>query len=432
MQKKQPRKLTLVTFSQSIFLNVKFFLQNRLLSYAGACSFSLLFSFIPVFMLVVVVLIRILHASPDVVSSIFGAFPELEEYFPSETVIRSVQSAQKVGAFEFLIGIFVFWMARRFFASIFDSMQNIFRAKAKRKAMRSQFLMLFVEAVSVCVSAAVIFAYISLETLAQLPALSHVFVRIPVLSIFFNGFFSIFVRHLPNILIFAVVLTMYKTVPGTKPRFRLCLLAAFLCTLSFGVFRFFLHLFLNTANYNLIYGMLGQVIITLMDIFFFFTFFLFFAQYIFVCQFFDELLVGELYLLPKREEVGFLGAAKLILFIRADFLLAENKDVISLSDGDFLFSFGDESDFAFYVADGTIIEERRGSKEAFSRGDFLGEVGCVLQKKRDSAAFSKGSSRVIKINSKTFRLLARKNSEIAHKVLSHISSYFDQFALEDD
>ncbi len=352
MKNKKCRKLTLVTFSQSVFLNVKFFLQNRLLSYAGACSFSFLFSFIPVLLLIIIVLVRILHASPETVTSIFKEIPELSN-MPSESIIKNVQAVHTIGIFELLIGAFVFWMARRFFASIFDSMQNIFHTQAKRKAMQSQILTLGVEVISVCVVAAVIFAYISLSTLLEMPLLAPFFRKIPALSFFFNGIFlATFIKNLPDILIFAVVLTMYKTASGTKPRFRLCILAAFLCTFSFGIFRNILHLFLNSNNYNLIYGMLGQVIITFMDIFFFFTFFLFFAQYIFTCQFFDELLLGELYLLPKKEGANKFTTAKLLLFIRPDFLLAENEDVLTLQAGQTLFEAGEKSDCAFYVVNG--------------------------------------------------------------------------------
>lgn len=443
MRTKRRRKFTLTTLAQGVFLCAKFFLRNRLLSYAGACSFSFLFSFIPVFLLIIVVLVRVLHASPEVVTSIFREIPELGK-MPSESIIRSVQSVRSVGVFELLIGIFVFWMARRFFASIFDSMQNIFHAQTRRRAASVQALTLAVEAASVFVAAAVIFAYISLETLLNLPVLEPFFRRIPALSFFFNGIFlAAFVKHLPDILIFAVVLTMYRTVPGTRPRLRLCALAAFTCTFSFGVFRDLMHLFLNVNNYSIVYGMLGQVILTFMDIFFFFTFFLFFAQCIFVFQFFDELLLGELYLLPKAEEASATGwrriaenpdalaaSAKRLLFMRPDSLLAGGLSVISLADGETLFRHGDAADCAYYVAGGQVEESRRAGTAELGRGDFAGEVSCVLGKPRDSAARAKGRASVIRISADTFRMVVRQNPDAAHKVLSQVSAYFDDAPLE--
>ena len=125
MKSKKPRKLTFVTFSQSIFLTTKYFLQNRLLSFAGSCAFSFLFSVIPLFMMIVMVLVRFLHASPKTISAIVSAMPELERYFNSESVIQSVQSIRTFSSFEIVASAFILWMARRFFASIFDSMQNI-------------------------------------------------------------------------------------------------------------------------------------------------------------------------------------------------------------------------------------------------------------------------------------------------------------------
>ena len=82
---KKRRAVTYITIAQSIFLTIKYFVQNRLFSYASACSFDFLFSFIPIAMMIVTILVRILHASPDTVYSIFNKFPELSDYINSST-----------------------------------------------------------------------------------------------------------------------------------------------------------------------------------------------------------------------------------------------------------------------------------------------------------------------------------------------------------
>lgn len=157
MNNKTPRKLTFITFSQSIFLTTKYFLQNRLLSFAGSCAFSFLFSVIPLFIMVIMVLVRFLHASPNTISSIISALPALEKYLNSDFVIKSVQSIRTVSSFEIIAGLFILWMARRFFASIFDSMQNIFHTQVKRKALLNQILTFSTEIIIVLISSAVFF-----------------------------------------------------------------------------------------------------------------------------------------------------------------------------------------------------------------------------------------------------------------------------------
>ena len=426
MSKKSPRKITFVTFSQSVFLTAKYFLQNRLLSFAGACAFSFLFSVIPLFMMVVMVLVRFLHASPDTINAIISAIPELERYFNSESVINSVQSIRTVSSFEIVAGIFILWMARRFFASIFDSMQNIFHTQAQRKAIWNQILTFVTEIVIVLVASAVIFAYISLQTISSVEFLKDV----PQLEFIYNGILSgKFIEFLPNFLIFALVTILYKSASGTKPPVWLCMATSILCTLSFWVFRILMHFFLNVSNYNLIYGVLGHAIILFMDIFFFFVFFLIFAEFIYVVQFFDELLLGELYLLPNIEQTGFGSGIKRAFFIRPDFLIAKNKsNVFSFKPGETIYKKGDTDNFAYYIIKGSVkfVSENKSPDEAplAHRGDFFGETSCIFERERSTTAIAVISTRIIRIESESFRFLVHQNPEAAKKLLGQISPFF--------
>ena len=426
MSKKYPRKISFVTFSQSVFLTAKYFLQNRLLSFAGACAFSFLFSVIPLFMMVVMVLVRILHASPNTVAAIISAIPELEKYFNSESIIQSVQSIHAVSTFEIVAFLFILWMARRFFASIFDSMQNIFHTQTMRKAVWNQIITFVVEIAIVLMVSAVFFAHISLRTISAVEILKNMprtrFIYDEILS-------EKMLRFLPNILIFLVIILLFKTASGTRPRLLLCLTASFLCTGSFWIFRQILHNFLNVDQYNLIYGVLGHVIILFIDIFFFFVFFLVFAQFIYVVQFFDELLLGELYLLPKIQRHGFMAGFKRRLFIRPDFLIAKNKsNVFSYHPGDVIFKKDDSDSLAYYIIKGSVRffedDENSESHAPAQRGDFFGETACIIEQKRSLTAVAEISTRIIKIESERFRFLVHQNPEAAKKVLRQLSPFF--------
>ncbi|MBR4323286.1 YhjD/YihY/BrkB family envelope integrity protein [Treponema sp.] len=425
MKNKKPRKLTFVTFSQSIFLTTKYFLQNRLLSFAGSCAFSFLFSVIPLFMMIVMVLVRFLHASPKTISAIVSAMPELERYFNSESVIQSVQSIRTFSSFEIVASVFILWMARRFFASIFDSMQNIFHIQAQRKAFFNQILSFVTELVIVIIASAILFAYISLQTISSM----EFFRQFPQLSFIYQGLLSgELMEILPNFLILAAVIVLYKSASGTKPSFWLCALNSLLCTSSFFVFRLIMHYFLNVSQYNLVYGVLGHVIILFMDIFFFFVFFLVFAQFLYVIQFFDELLLGELYLLPSIEEKSLGSSFKRAFFVRPDFLIAKNKsNVFSYKPGEIIYSKNDEDFSAYYIIRGSVKfqgEQASEKEKLFHRGEFFGETACILNKKREYTAIALVSTRIIKIESERFRFMVHQNPEAAKKVLKQISPFF--------
>ncbi|MBQ0052292.1 MAG: YihY/virulence factor BrkB family protein [Treponema sp.] len=422
---KKPRKLTLATFSQCIFLTIKYFLQNRSLSFASACAFSFIFSVIPIFMMITMVLVRILHASPQTITSIFNLIPEIQQYLDTDSVINTAQSLKAVHSFEILVGLFIFWMARRFFASITDSLQNIFHSQTQRKALWNQIFTFVIEVLTVLIVCAFIFAYMSLQTISSLP----IFQRIPQLSFIYNGIFSSgSIKWLPNILIFAVITSFYKTNSGTKPSLLLCIFSGLICTSSFWVFRIILNSFLNVSHYNLIYGVLGQVIILLMEVFFFFTFFLFFGQFIFTMQFFDELLLGELYLLPKIDTKGYASTIRRLLFIRPDYLLAQGVEVIALAQGEELFKTGDYGTDAYYILKGCLKLTSDENSENYTlahRGEFLGETACVLNQLRKFTASAAIDSKIVKIDAETFRFLLHQNQEAARKVLHQITTYFD-------
>lgn len=423
---KTPRKLTFITFSQSIFLTTKYFLQNRLLSFAGSCAFSFLFSVIPLFIMVIMVLVRFLHASPNTISSIISALPALEKYLNSDFVIKSVQSIRTVSSFEIIAGLFILWMARRFFASIFDSMQNIFHTQVKRKALLNQILTFSTEIIIVLISSAVFFIYISFQTIASIEFLKE----IPQLDFIYYGILSgKLIKFLPDFLIFVVVTVLFRSASGTKPSISLCMAISLLCTTSFWVFRIIMHFFLNVSRYDLIYGVLGNLIILFMDIFFFFVFFLVFAQFIYVVQFFDELLLGELYLLPDIEQKGLGAEIKRAFFIRPDFLIATNQtNVFSYKPGEIIFKKDDSDSFAYYIINGSVklIPEIEVPDVSvlIHRGEFFGETACLLDQSRSFTAMAVLSTKIIKIDSERFRFLVHQNPEAAKKLLKQISPFF--------
>ena len=179
----------------------------------------------------------------------------------------------------------------------------------------------------------------------------------------------------------------------------------------------------------MIYGVLSNVIILFMDIFFFFVFFLVFAQFIYVVQFFDELLLGELYLLPDIEQGGLSAEIKRAFFIRPDFLIAKNKsNVFSYKPGDIIFNKDDSDTFAYYIIKGSVklIPEIEfpDVNVLLHRGEFFGETACILDQNRNFTAQAVLSTKIIKVESERFRFLVHQNPEAAKKVLKQISPFF--------
>lgn len=420
-KEKKRRSLTFATVAQTCYLTTKFYLRNRLLSYASACSFGFLFSFIPVFMMILVILIRFLHASPETVSFLLSLMPQIETFVNSDSIINSILSVQKIGLFEIILGISIFWMARRFFASMMDSLQCIFHTEHERKPWFNQIITLTIEVTIVIIVAVVISLFMSIKTALGMPFLDQLFSSIPGLR---KALSSRLVSQLPNLLILLLITVIYKTEPGTKPPALLCFLSAADCTFVFWIVRLIMHAFINMATYNLIYGVLGRLIVLLLEVFIFFMLFLVFAQFIFVYQFFDELLLGELYTLPKKDSTGTVSLLRRSLFIRPDYLLAKDTNALHLKKGDVIFIPADTGTDAYYVARGTIEEKKKDSSILYDKGDFFGELSCILSKPHDGTATALTNAEIVRIEGDTFRLLTTQNPEVARKALGQISTYF--------
>ena len=430
-KKRTNRKITFMTFAQSLFITIKSFAQNKMPSYAEACSFGLLFSFIPIFMLTVIVIVRILHASPEFVSSlldsVFSSSSNSNVAVPIQKFIEMISNLKFNGYFEIFIGFFAFWMSRRFLVSIFQSFKSIFHTQYERKSITSQLLMLGVVTIIIFAFSAVTFAYITVQSFTNSNLFHKILVHVPQLDVLNSFLSAFFIRFFPNILIFILITVLYKVVPGTKPSFWLCVGVSLFCTTAFWCFRIVMHFFLSSKSYNALYGVLGQLIILLLDIFFFFTFVLFCAQFIFVCQFFDDLLIGELYLLPKESEKNFASAIRRKLFLRPDFLIAKDVYLEEFNSGDIIFEKGDSNDETYFVVEGTVQATKANGGTLYSKGDFFGEIACTLQKPYDSTARAITPATLVKIEGETFRFLVDQDTKVARKTLSQISSYFSDY-----
>ena len=132
------------------------------------------------------------------------------------------------------------------------------------------------------------------------------------------------------------------------------------------------------------------------------------------------------------QEVGFFGKRKLILFLRPDYLLAEDAKVMTLDKDTILYRPGDETEGAYYIVEGRITEERNGFVTTMGQGDFFGEVGCVIKKPRNSTVMATEDSKIIKINADEFVSMARRNQKAMRKLISKISSNFSFMDEETD
>ena len=139
-RRNKKQHISSVTFLQAVFLTISFFVSNDLISYAAACAFGFLFSFIPVVMMILVILIRFLHTNPAMLIEVLDIAPLTELFLNIDTVSQSIMQIKTVTNFEIIIAAVTIWLARRFFSSIMVSMRKIFNKPFRMQKRRTKFL----------------------------------------------------------------------------------------------------------------------------------------------------------------------------------------------------------------------------------------------------------------------------------------------------
>ncbi|MBM7023127.1 YhjD/YihY/BrkB family envelope integrity protein [Treponema sp. Marseille-Q4523] len=418
MKRRHKKRSAKNTVGQLIYLTASFYARNNLYTCAASCAFGFLFSFIPIVMTVLAVLVRIIHASPEIIDSVLSRVSEYKTMFDAESFINGILKVKTFGRIEFVLALFIVLMARKSFAAVMQGMRRIFHKKIKTRAIFNHALIFIGELALVVIATLIILIIFALRNLFTLfPAALQPLEHPPRLAL------SPAVITLSEFaLIFIIVLLAYRYASETKPDAKLCAACSALCTLSFFTAAKLTNEFLNIANYNIIYGVLSGVMIFLFQTYIFFTLFFIFAQTVYIVQFFDPLLLSELYLLPDRDDTKLNSIVKRTLFITPSAIMNKNN-VENYKAGSIIYAKNDRSDDSYYVVSGAVRINRNGNLSYCDRGAFFGEETCILEQVRTSEAKAETDCKLMKISAEEFRSLLEINHKTAEKALSHISEY---------
>ncbi len=418
---KEPHKITFVTFLQSLYLTVAHMGKNDLFSYASSCAFGFLFSLIPTVMMVLVILMQIFHASPDILFSFLEKYNFFSQFFSTENLRDSIAQLRGFGVFEIVISIAIIMMARRFFSSVNQSLNRIFKAVVEPQPVIQQLLIFAGEAVIVIILSLLVSSIGILRAILRMPFFSPFIAQFSELIIVLTERLT---TTLPNVLIFIAVTCCYKIWSRSKPSWFICAVASAACTFVFWAFTQLTGIFINMTNINIVYGVLSNAIVLLLEVQIFFILLLFFGQYIFVVQFFDTLLLAELYTLPDHDDTDIGAAIRRTLFIRPDHLLQNNKTTTTYHTGEHIFTAGDTTRNMFYIAKGIVQEQGKTRISYHETGSFFGEESCLLTEPRTSTAIAKSDVLLVTISEEEFLSLLEKNTEASQRALSKVSTYF--------
>jgi len=374
----QEQKKGLYDFNQKIYITIVSFVNNDLLTTAAAGAYNFLMSALPIFILTLTILLRVLKQSPQQIKEALRALSIFQNTVNLDRFFHFLLNVNSFSFFEFIVLIFVLWMARRFFATIQHSIRKVYRKKIKITPLKTSLIVILGEIIVVIL---LVFLFIFLITG------SAVFRSDFAQPVFSPNLFSLLrnlFRFIPVIFMQLFVCLIYYLMPPIKPSFKTAFLSSAACTISYYFVKIFFIFFRSTVKFTFVYGLFTNVILVLIQVWFFFFFFVFFAQFMYVNQFFNSFIISQLYRLPKEDAPGFFNQLLRHLFISPP--KEYRKQAIEIKAGETIFNYEDESSEIYYIIEGSVRVTRLNKILNFEKGDLFGEFACLLNGKRTGTA----------------------------------------------
>ena len=151
---------------------------------------------------------------------------------------------------------------------------------------------------------------------------------------------------------------------------------------------------------------------------------------IYITQFFDTLLLSEIYLLSSDEKKGWLKSFQRMMFINPAALIT-TENMRTFKTGDYIFHTGDKADYVYYLYSGEMTEETEYQIKHYEKGDFIGEIPCILNQPQPGDGIAVTACRFIVFTKEEFQNLMQKSPKAASKAISKISEAPESFYGED-
>ncbi|HCM28038.1 MAG TPA: hypothetical protein DIC34_16150 [Treponema sp.] len=401
---------------QRALMTVDLFGKNELANHAAAGAYGFLLSAAPAFLIAAILVSFSFRSSPEAALGLLSTVGGLGSALDAEEVAASFLTSRASG-FSGLVAVAnLLWTARVFAVSLQRGVRVVFSGGPKSSPLRDNALSFGIELAAVAYALAIAFS--SKAALAFLAA-SGAVKALPLLEPLLRATAAV----LPVAGLLLLAYGAYRILPTEKPARRAAAEGAVVCVAAFAVVSKIFRLLVNTSRYDLLYGTLGELIVLLANVYFFFSFFFLGAQLAFVADSFDSLVFSRF---RRAKESGKTSSLERRLFSSPEGFL--KKFARSYADGEVLFVRAEASREIYFVVSGEIgicLGEKEAADERevarIGAGNFLGEMAYLLSEARTATARSRGDSVVLALPPELFDVVLRSDSETARNVISALS-----------
>lgn len=413
MKTKNSKNL-LRSFGGRITITAELFNRNQLANHAAAGAYGFLLSALPAILLGTLIVTWVFRARPEKMGALFAVLGNLGGLINPQDLMKSYLSFSFSGFAGIVAAINLIWTTRVFALSLQRGLRVIFAVPLPPNPIKETAIPFIIEFFTV------LYALI-LWGLLQIPPDG------PPLLLLFRAIYPLAGLALLSYL-------AYRFVPIQAPSRKASFVGAAFCIIAFGILSWLFHLFVNPEKYDRLYGSLGNLILLLANVYFFFMFFFMGAQFTFVWDSIEALTFSRFHRVHRDREGADKQKQRISPLERRLFSSTDGalkKYLHLFNDGDILFRQGDGQGDVYYIIEGSVgiyLKEEyqsTGGKEyrvgQIGGGNFLGEMGYLLAEARTATAKVEGSALVLALPPRVFEEILQTDPQTARGVINSLS-----------
>ncbi|MFA5181725.1 MAG: YhjD/YihY/BrkB family envelope integrity protein [Syntrophales bacterium] len=390
---------------------------------AAAIALYSILSFIPMFILTIIMVNQILGAFPHIQHEMLEGVKKLSPYFSGPLLEQLGGMEEKKHVLGWVGIITLIWFSSMIFGAIETAMSMIFHSHDRRNYLASKLLAIAMIPAAWAVAVASIVVTSIMALLAKQPLLAEtVFQNFPMIK---SAFFQYAIPFLVTVLFFTI---LYKVIPTGKIPLGIAITGGAIFSALMEVAKhFFAWYVANYTRYNVIFGSLETVVILVIWVFYIALILLFCAELM------ASFMRRDLILLHKAF-FNFKPGKKMLttderLFHKFGRIYPKNT---------YVFQEGDAGTEMYYILSGRIQLEKtigltRKILTDMGPGNYFGEIAALIEAKRTASAKASEDAELAVIDGDTFRSLLRESDEASLLMLKEFSHRIKRSneALED-
>jgi len=409
---------------QRLFITLQFSGENSLANHAAACAYGFLLSAAPLLLIAGFIIFHTFRVSTQSIIAMIRGLPFLEIAIDEQWLADNFYTIMLPGLSGFAAILSFFWAGRLLAVSLQRGLKIIFSGSKKRNPALDILVTLAVELPALLLSLAVIFS----SRTAML--LYDAFNFLPKTALF------AFLASRPAYFIFTsiafgfVTYCAYRLIPANPPSRVSAFGGVVFCIILYEIMSMVLKIMLGQSMYNILYGTLGNLITLLINVYFFFLFFLMGGQFAYVSDYFDSYLFIKM----RQARLGRAKNSRSKFFIISN---AINRLFLSVDgslrkyyrfhkEGETIFLQEDKSDEIYYMLEGEVEVLVLSAPDTYTRmgilgaDSFFGEMGYMLSEGRSATIRAKTDVSALALPPCVFEEILRHDASLDRTLIEKL------------